>query len=146
MRLFRVTGLLALMIAPAGAQVTIGGGGGGGIGTRGGSASSAHAMGFAELKLPILPAVRFEAVFVNTTGKGTISLVTSGVFEVPTPLVRPYVIAGWGTYGIEDDGARGGWNVGAGVRTALPTGPGVFAELRRHDHIARDLFTIGIRL
>ena len=34
----------------------------------------------------------------------------------------------------------------AGLRTAFLVGPGFFVEFRRHDRIARDLLTFGIRL
>ena len=142
----KVVALLAVIAVPAGAQVTIGLGGGTGVGTRGGNTSSAHEIGFAEVKLPIFPALRIEAINANTTSAGTFSFAVSGVLEVPLPIVRPYVLGGWGTYGIEDKGAASGWNVGAGLRTALLVGPGFFVEVRRHDRIARDLLTFGIRL
>lgn len=137
--------LAAFVTLPARAQVTAGIGGGGGIGSRGGNVSSAHAAGFVEVSLPILPALRAEAIDANTSGEGTLSLVASGVFSVPVPLITPYVLAGWGLYGLDGNGARSGWSVGAGLRTALPAGPGLFLEVRRHQRIARDLLTVGLR-
>lgn len=146
MRVSTTLALLAVMAVPAGAQATLGLGGGTGIGSRGGRVSSAHEVLFVELHLPVLPGLRIEAINANTRGSGTLSLDVSGVFELPTPVVRPYALAGWGTYGLDDKGAASGWNVGAGLRTAFVLGPSIFVEFRRHDRIARDLLTFGIRL
>lgn len=143
---FSAVALLAVLAVPASAQVTVGFGGGTGVGTRGGNASSTHEMGFVEFDLPIVPTIRADAVVANTTGAGTISLVASGVYTLPIPGIKPYVIAGLGLYGLDGNGTRSGWSAGAGVRTALPGGPGVFVEVRRHQRIARDLLTVGIRL
>jgi len=143
---FTVAALLAVLAVPASAQVTLGLGGGTGIGVRGGKASGTHEAGFVEASLPFLPRVRGEMINANTTGAGTVSLVASVVLEAPVPMIRPYVIAGLGNYGIDGKGAHGGWSVGAGLRTAFLVGPGIFVEARRHDGIARDLLTFGLRL
>jgi hypothetical protein len=91
----------------------------------------------------VLPGVRADAYAVNApSGAGKFSLALNAVLSVPIPVVRPYLIGGWGQYGIDKSGSQSGWNIGAGIRASV--GKGVFAEYRRHQRIGRDLLTLGI--
>jgi hypothetical protein len=134
-----------LVAAPSRAQFTLGVGGGGGVGTRGGSESALHGIAFAEFKTPVLPlpGLRGDVMLIDPpSGSGPLSLSLNVVLSLPIPVVKPYVLGGWGSYGIGKGESASGWNVGVGVRVAL--GVGVFAEARRHDKIGRDLLTVGI--
>jgi hypothetical protein len=125
------------------AQFTAGVGAGGAFGTRGGSGSLVHGLAFAEFKVPVLPGVRADAMVMDTpSGVGPLSLALSVVWSAPIPVVKPYVLGGWGKYGIGKDGSVSGWNVGLGIRASL--GVGIFVEARRHQKIGRDLITAGI--
>lgn len=138
--------VLVLAATPAHAQFSLGLGGGTGFGSRGGTAKGGHANVSLELKLPILPGVRGDAYFVDApAGTGKFAAAVSGVISAPIPVVTPYLIAGWGTYGLGGSGTTSGWNIGAGVRASVVVGPSVFAEVRRHQRVARDLITIGLR-
>lgn len=129
---------------PAQAQFTIGAGAGIGTGSRGGDAVGRHASAFVEVRVPLLTGVRADAMVLDApTGTGKLSLALNAVMTLPIPVVTPYVLGGWGKYGMgSDSAAREGWNYGAGVRTSL--GIGLFAEYRRHQRVARDLITIGV--
>lgn len=130
--------------APLKAQLTFGVGGGAGFGTRGGSESAVHGLAFAEFKLPVLPGVRADAIVMDAPpGAGPLSLALSAVLSLPLPFVKPYVMAGWGTYGLGKGESVSGWNAGLGVRVSAAR-LGVFAEVRRHDKIGRDLITVGL--
>jgi hypothetical protein len=76
-------------------------------------------------------------------GSGPFSLALSVVMSLPIPVVKPYVLGGWGTYGIGKGESVSGWNFGAGVRVSVMR-LGVFAEARRHDKVGRDLVTVGL--
>jgi hypothetical protein len=76
-------------------------------------------------------------------GAGPLSLTLNVVLSLPIPVVKPYVLGGWGSYGIGKGGSVSGWNVGAGVRVSVAR-LGVFAEARRHDKVGRDLVTLGV--
>jgi hypothetical protein len=134
-----------LLPCVAQAQFTIGLGGGVGAGSRGGSESALHGAAFVQLKLPVIPGLRGEAMLIDVdspSNTGAFSLTLNGVVTAPIPLVTPYLIAGWGTYGVGRDGSRSGWNAGIGVRASLRFG--VYAEFRRHQRISRDLLTVGV--
>ena len=134
----------ALMCAaPVQAQLTIGVGGGVGVGSRGGSESAAHGLGFVEFKLPVLPGIRGDVIAMDAPeGSGPLTLAASVVLSLPIPFVKPYVLGGWGKYGIGKGESEGGWHFGGGVRLSLMK-LGVFAEARRQE-LGRDLVTVGI--
>ena len=146
MRIAPLAALLAMAAfcaGPAAGQFTFGAGVGTGVGSRGGDASATHATAFLQFKLPVVPGVRADAIAVKSpAGVGPFALAVSAVLSAPIPLVKPYLIAGWGSYGLGKNSAVGGWNAGVGVRASL--GVGVFAEIRRHQRIARDLLTVGV--
>jgi hypothetical protein len=129
--------------APLKAQLTIGVGGGAGVGTRGGSESAAHGLGFVEFKLPVFPGIRGDVIAMDApAGSGPLTLALSGVMSLPIPIVKPYVMAGWGKYGVGKGESESGWHFGAGVRVSVMK-LGVFAEGRRQK-FGRDLLTVGI--
>jgi hypothetical protein len=142
MRILLSVLLGAVVSLPAHAQLTIGAGAGAGAGNRGGSAKGTHAGMFLELKVPALPGIRGDVLAVDAPrGAGRLSVALGAVMAAPIPVVTPYVLGGWGTYGIGDT-SRGGWHVGAGIRARL--GVGLYLEYRRHQRIARDLVTVGL--
>ncbi|HYV98676.1 MAG TPA: hypothetical protein VE967_14565 [Gemmatimonadaceae bacterium] len=137
-------GLCVLAPRCAQSQLTVGVGGGFGAHAHDGTANANHVVGFAQFKLPVLPGIRADLYGIDApSGVGKISAVASIVWSLPLPIVHPYLIGGWGKYGIDKSAtSESGWNVGAGVRVSL--GVGVFAEYRRHEKIGRDLMTFGI--
>jgi hypothetical protein len=142
--------LLAAPLASAHGQfLSAGIGGGAGVGRHNGSAgdeSHAHALGWVQLGLPLFPvAVRGDALLIGKgTGSGPLALSVNAVGKLPLPVVTPYVTAGWGQYGVGGDVRTRGWSAGVGVRAKLPVLPGVFAEVRRHQRLGRDLATVGL--
>jgi hypothetical protein len=139
----RLLVLGTLCASPAAAQLTLGAGLGGGVGSRGKNVSATHGTAFVEFKLPVLPGARVDAIVLDAPdGVGALALAANVVFSAPIPVIKPYLIAGWGSYGLGKGTSRGGWNAGVGVRMSL--GIGVFGEYRRHQRIARDLFTVGL--
>jgi hypothetical protein len=151
LRLLAPTAALALAPLAAGAQlVSAGVGGGKGVGRHVGpdsAASHAHLVGWVQLGVPLLPiAVRGDALLTGKTlGASPLALSASAVLSLPVPVVTPYATVGWGTYGIGGDAGRvRGWSAGAGVRAKLPGLPGIFGEVRRHQHLGRDLATVGV--
>jgi hypothetical protein len=149
MKTLRIAVLAALVAVPvsvAHAQFTLGLGGGIGVGSRGGESGGGHGNVSLEFKLPVLPGIRADAYAVDDKASdGKFALAVSGVLTAPIPVVTPYLIAGWGSYGLGGDSTSTGWNVGLGVRAGLIVGPKFFIEARRHDKISRDLVTVGIR-
>ena len=104
--------------APVKAQLTLGVGGGAGIGS--GSGSAAHGLGFVEFKLPVLPGLRADAMVMDApAGTGPLALSLNVVLSLPIPFVKPYVLAGWGKYGLGKDGSVSGWNAGGGCGTSV---------------------------
>jgi hypothetical protein len=147
MRLMRMHVLAAALTflgaEVAGAQLTMGAGGGTGTGSRGGDAPGGHAMAFLEVRVPMFTGVRADAMLHDAPGDGgKWSVAVSAVLSASIPVVTPYVLGGWGRYGMGDGASRGGWNYGAGARLSL--GVPLFIEFRRHQRIARDLVTIGV--
>lgn len=137
---------------PAAAQgfVSVGAGVGGGVGDRNNdttdrSGTGTHAAGYVQFRVPIIPfALRGDALFSRTSRDATaLSLMTDAVFIAPIPFVQPYILAGYGRYGIGKDNTVSGWNAGVGARVRLPK-IAIYAEARRHQRINRDLLTIGI--
>jgi hypothetical protein len=145
----RLFALAFAMIAPAAAHaqlVSLGLGAGTGVGNRGGSSGGAHANLSLEVKAPVLPGIRGDAYLIDAPeGSGKIAFSVSGVFSAPIPVITPYLIAGWGAYGIGGDSSRSGWNVGVGAKASVVVGPALFLEVRRHDKMARDIVTVGLR-
>ncbi len=140
--------LLALLapVAAAEAQFSLGLGGGTGIGTHGASSGGGHGNLSLQIKLPILPGVRADAYAFNVpTDSGRFAAAVSAVIAAPIPLVTPYLIAGLGQYGIGGEDPKTGWNAGVGVSASVVVGPSVFVEVRRHQHVVRDLVTVGVR-
>jgi hypothetical protein len=140
--------VVLLLAAPSAAygQFSLGLGGGIGVGSRGGDSGGGHGNLSLEFKLPVLPGIRADAYAVDDKASdGKFALAVSGVLSAPIPIVTPYLVAGWGSYGIGGDSTSSGWNVGLGVRAGIVVGPSVFIEARRHERISRDLVTVGIR-
>jgi hypothetical protein len=142
----------ALVLAPAaaGAQLLSAGlGGGRGVGRRVGPDSGAtmpHAEAWAQLGVPVFPVSLRGDLLVTSRGTagGPVAASISAVASLPVPVVTPYATVGWGTYGIGGDRKIRGWSAGAGVRAKLPGVPGIFAEVRRHQRLGRDLATVGV--
>ncbi|MDQ8165225.1 MAG: hypothetical protein P3A28_05640 [Gemmatimonadota bacterium] len=149
MRLHRLVILALALSAPvaaAEAQFSLGLGGGTGMGTRGGSSGGGHGNVSLQLKLPILPGVRGDVYALDVpSDSGRFAAAVSVVIAAPIPLVTPYLIAGLGQYGLAGDAPKTGWNAGVGVSASVVIGPSVFVELRRHQRVARDMVTIGVR-
>jgi hypothetical protein len=137
--------LLLAPIASASGQFSLGLGGGVGVGSRGGSSGGAHGNASLELKLPILPGIRGDLHAVESSGDGKLAASVNAVIYAPIPVLSPYLIAGWGTYGLGGSSASTGWNLGVGAKASIVIGPALFIEVRRHQHIARDLVTVGVR-
>lgn len=127
--------------------VSAGIGVGGGVGDRNKdeSGSGAHGSAYVQLHVPVFPiALRADALLAKTASSGNaLALMADAVYLLPVPYVSPYVLAGYGSYGVGKDGTTKGWNAGVGVRVRTPV-VAVFAEARRHQRISRDLLTIGI--
>ncbi len=100
-----------------------------------------HALGFIELKPPLLPfGARANGLILADGGDiGRVAATASAMAMLPLPVVRPYALAGWGYYGIAGDDLRDGWHAGAGVRVSR-----IFVEMQRHDRLDRTLLTFGI--
>ena len=128
--------------------ISIGAGIGGGFGDRNnnGSGGGVNGLVYAQVHPPLIPfAVRGDALLTHggSTSETLISATVNAVVLAPLPFVVPYALAGFGKYGIGKDGSQTGWNVGVGVRARLPNFA-IFGEVRRHQRISRDLFTIGL--
>lgn len=127
--------------------VSVGAGVGGGVGDRNKDASGGglHGGAYVQFRVPVIPfALRADALLAKTSKDASaLSLMTDAVFIAPIPVVQPYVLAGYGRYGIGKDGSISGWNAGFGARVRTPV-VAIYAEARRHQRISRDLLTIGI--
>ena len=158
MRVRHALAFAALACAPAAAsaQVSIALGAGSGVGSRGATSGDDHLNASLEFRLPVLTAaapatyyftsVRTDAYYLTSPNEpGRVSAVASVVLAARVPAVTPYVLAGWGAYGIDDAHPMSGWNVGVGARAPLPRGPAIFAEFRRHERFVRDIVTVGVR-
>jgi hypothetical protein len=104
-----------------------------------------NAIAAAQLDVPLLPlAVRVDALLVGwSDDTGPLSLTGNLVLPLRLPVITPYVVAGYGHYGVGSERRREGWNAGAGVRLGVGR-VGVFAEARRHQVFARDAFSFGL--
>lgn len=109
--------------------------------------SHRHVAAALEVTPPLVPlGVRADGMWIDTGGSGgTAAASLNGVFTIKLPIVRPYILAGWGQYGIGASAPRTGANAGAGIR--IHAGPlRVFGEARRHWPLSRDLVTVGLSL
>ncbi|MDQ6612915.1 MAG: porin family protein [Gemmatimonadota bacterium] len=133
--------------ATAQGLISVGIGAGGGFGNRNNnpSGSGTHGVVYAQLHPPLFPfALRGDALVSRIGDNQTaLSVMADAVVLAPIPFVVPYALVGFGKYGIGKDGSQSGWNAGVGVRARLPN-VAIFAEVRRHQRISRDLFTIGL--
>jgi len=140
---------MAPVVKPLAAQglVSVGVGAGGGVGDRNKdqSGSGTHGAAYVQFRVPVIPfALRADALLAKTAKDASaLSLMADAVVIAPIPFVQPYVLAGYGKYGIGTDGSASGWNAGVGARVRTPW-IAVYAEARRHQRISRDLLTIGI--
>ena len=107
--------------------------------------SELNALAAVQLDVPLLPlAVRADAMLVGwNSDAGPLSLSANLVLPLRLPVVTPYVIAGYGKYGVGSAQTMKGWNAGAGVRLGVGR-VGVFAEARRHEVYARDAYSFGL--
>jgi hypothetical protein len=104
-----------------------------------------NALVAAQLDVPLLPlAARVDALLVGwNSDAGPLSLTANVVLPLRLPVVTPYVMAGYGRYGVGSAQKLEGWNAGAGVRLGVGR-VGVFAEARRHQVYARDAYSFGL--
>lgn len=127
--------------------ISVGAGVGGGIGNRNKdqSGNGAHGAAYVQLHVPVIPvAVRADALFTKTANNSTgLALMGDAVYLAPIPVISPYILAGYGRYGVGKDSSVSGWNAGVGVRVRTPV-VAFFVEGKRHQRISRDLLTIGI--
>lgn len=137
------------LVQPLAAQgiVSVGAGAGTGIGNRNSDSSGTgtHGALYVQARIPVIPfALRADALFTKTRQNGNaMSLLADAVVIAPIPFVQPYVLAGYGRYGVGKDSAVSGWNAGVGARVRTPW-VAIYVEGRRHKQILRDLLTIGI--
>lgn len=127
--------------------VSVGVGVGGGVGDRNKdeSGSGVHGAGYVQLHVPVIPiALRGDLLVAKTVNNGNaLAVMADAVYLAPIPVVSPYALAGYGSYGVGKDGTTKGWNAGVGVRVRTPV-IAFYVEGRRHQRISRDLLTIGI--
>lgn len=149
MKRIRLLATIAALAAPSAAHaqlISVGLGAGTSV-TSDGKTGSMHGTLSLELKPPLLPGVRGEAFMIDggTVIEGRYAAVVSVVMSAPIPVITPYVIGGWGTYGIGGIDMKQGFNVGVGARASVVVGPALFVEVRRHEPLAKHLVTLGIR-
>jgi hypothetical protein len=98
-----------------------------------------------QFSLPALPiALRADAlVFGNDYDRDHLSWNVNAVFRLTFPVIQPYGIIGTGEYAIAPGVKERGWNAGAGLRVGVSR-LGIFAELRRHDPLDRNVMVAGI--
>ena len=139
--------LIATPVLHAQGLVSVGIGVGGGIGDRNKdeSGSGAHGAAYVQLHVPVFPiALRGDVLLAKTVNSGNaLAVMADAVYLAPVPVVSPYALAGYGSYGLGKDGTTKGWNAGVGVRVRTPV-VAFYVEGRRHQRISRDLLTIGI--
>lgn len=99
-----------------------------------------------QFSLPALPiGVRADAlVFGSEYDMDHLSWNVNAVFRIPFAVVQPYGIIGTGEYAIAPGVPKErGWNAGGGLRLGLGR-LGIFAEVRRHDPLDRNVMIAGI--
>lgn len=99
----------------------------------------------AQLDLPFVPvAVRGDLVlFGGKYDPDALSYVVSAVLQMRLPIVEPYAIVGRGRYARTLTEQVSGWNYGAGARVGLGRF-GIFAEMRRHAAVGRNVTMVGM--
>ncbi|MEP6778831.1 MAG: hypothetical protein ABJC26_03005 [Gemmatimonadaceae bacterium] len=133
-------------LASAQGLISVGAGGGAGFGSHNSQlGSGAHGAVYVQLHPPLLPfALRGDALLSRVgNNNSALSLMADAVVLAPIPYVVPYALVGYGQYGIRTSVAQSGWNAGIGARVRLPS-IAIYAEVRRHQRIGRDLFTVGL--
>ena len=136
--------ILLLLIAVAGAAHAQGGVsvwlGAGNLGDE-----SHEAYGAAQLDAPLIPvAPRAELLWVSPFGGDqSAAAILSGVYELGLPGISPYLIAGWGWYGLGEVDTDQGVSVGAGIRLGPPN-LGVFGQIRRHQSLDETALSVGV--
>jgi hypothetical protein len=145
MRAFvRWAAIVAIVATPGIGSAQVGIGAGGGWGLNGAASRGAHGMAFVELDLPVLPSIRGDVFLLTSAGdRGPAAVNLNLILQAPIPSLTPYVIGGWGAYGLGRDASAEGWNVGVGIRAAALRG--LFVEARQHGPLDRAVLTIGIR-
>jgi hypothetical protein len=110
-------------------------------------ASTSHLNAGLQLDFPVLPvALRGEAMLMDPTSDHRLTnLMVSALIPLKLPVVRPYAIAGYGTYGLGKAFEARGIHYGGGVRVGVSRF-GVYAEVRHHNPLSRTLATIGITM
>ncbi|MEP6762909.1 MAG: hypothetical protein ABJB66_01300 [Gemmatimonadaceae bacterium] len=133
-------------VAAAQGLISVGAGGGAGFGNHNNlTPGGTHGAAYLQLHPPLLPfALRGDAL-VSRVGNNNSALSVMGdaVVLAPIPYLVPYALVGYGKYGIGTAAAQNGWNAGIGARVRL-SNVAIYAEVRRHQRIGRDLFTFGL--
>lgn len=98
-----------------------------------------------QVGLPVLPlAIRGDVLLFG--GKyefDALAFNANAVLQMRSRLIQPYAIVGVGRYATSLTSKRSGANYGAGARVGLGRF-GVFAEMRRHAPIGRNVTTVGV--
>ena len=101
-----------------------------------------HGLIYVRVGVPLVPiAGRAEFLaFDEPNAEYDTAIIGSAMFSLNAPLVQPYAMLGFGSYGMRSDKSNG-VSVGAGVR--LGAGRGLFIEGRWHEPIDRTLLSLG---
>jgi hypothetical protein len=149
MKTMRILSVVVAFATPAMAQaqfISFGLAAGTSVGSNAGNGGNTHANVSLEVKPPLLPGIRGEAFVIDAKSPdGKLAVVGNVVLSAPIPVVTPYLIGGWGTYGIGGDTSKQGFNFGVGARASVVVGPAFYVEIRRHDPWARNLVTVGVQ-
>jgi hypothetical protein len=103
-----------------------------------------HGLVYLRLGAPLLPfGARGEFMAFDEPGSDyDTAVIGSAVIAINAPLVQPYLLLGYGKYGLKSNVDATGVSYGAGVRIGGRLG--LFVEARRHDPINRDLISLGL--
>lgn len=98
-----------------------------------------------QVGLPVVPlAIRGDVLlFGGKYELDALSFNANAVLQMRARIIQPYAIAGVGRYATSLTSRRSGANYGAGARVGLGR-LGVFAEMRRHAPIGRNVTTVGV--
>ena len=98
-----------------------------------------------QVGLPVIPlAIRGDVLlFGGKYELDALSFNANVVLQMRSRLIQPYAIAGVGRYATSLTSRRSGSNYGAGARVGLGR-LGVFAEIRRHAPVGRNVTTVGV--
>ncbi|HJU72888.1 MAG TPA: hypothetical protein VJ717_04010 [Gemmatimonadaceae bacterium] len=102
-----------------------------------------HGLLYLRLGLPLLPyGARADLLVLDEPNADyDVAAIASVVASLNAPLVQPYVLLGYGRYGLRTTDLDG-VSYGAGLRIGGKRG--LFIEGRRHEAIDRDLISIGL--